>query len=148
MLSLEEISARLEIQDLLYAYADAIDQQRFDDLYQVFSEDAYIGYSVYGGAAAGRDEIIDFLKQALPAFKCYQHLNANMQISVDGEKGTGRIMCFNPQELTLGENKTHLYMLGLWYKDKYIRTADGWRIQERVEEKSWHFNLPEFMNFD
>jgi hypothetical protein len=71
-----------------------------------------------------------------------------MQIKVTGDTGTGRIMCFNPQELKLGEDKSHLFMLGLWYKDKYIRTAQGWRIQQRVEEKSWHFNLPEFMNFD
>jgi hypothetical protein len=57
-------------------------------------------------------------------------------------------MCFNPQELKLGKGKTHLFMLGLWYRDKYIRTPEGWRIQERVEEKSWAFNLPEFMDFE
>jgi SnoaL-like domain len=45
MLSLEEISDRLEIQQLLVAYSTAIDQRRFDDLDHVFMPDAYIDYS-------------------------------------------------------------------------------------------------------
>jgi 3-phenylpropionate/cinnamic acid dioxygenase small subunit len=41
MLSLEEISDRLEIQQFLVAYSTAIDQRRFDDLDGVFTSDAY-----------------------------------------------------------------------------------------------------------
>ena len=151
-LSVQEISDRFEIQDLLFQYADCIDRRQFDGLKEVFTEDAHIDYSVFGGAVGKRDQIIEFLSKAMPAFKAYQHLNANMQISVDGDTGTGRVMCFNPQELNLGEEdgkpKTHLFMLGLWYLDKYQRTEQGWRIVERIEEKSWAFNLPEFMSFD
>jgi hypothetical protein len=53
-LTLQEISDRLEIQDLLFQYADAIDQKRFDDLYDVFSEDAHVDYSVFGGSVGNR----------------------------------------------------------------------------------------------
>ena len=42
MLSLEEISDRLEIQQLLTDYSAAIEKRRFDDLEQVFTDDAYI----------------------------------------------------------------------------------------------------------
>jgi len=35
--------------------------------------------------------------------------------------------------------------LGLWYLDKYVRTAKGWRISERVETKSYDYNMPEWM---
>lgn len=41
MLSLAEISDRLEIQQLLVAYSTAIDLRRFDDLDDVFTPDAY-----------------------------------------------------------------------------------------------------------
>jgi hypothetical protein len=44
MLSLEKISDRLEIQQLLVAYSTAIDQRRFDDLDKVFTQDAYIDF--------------------------------------------------------------------------------------------------------
>jgi hypothetical protein len=42
MLSLQEISDLLEIQQLLVDYSTAIDQRRFDGLDKVFTSDAYI----------------------------------------------------------------------------------------------------------
>ena len=148
-LSLQEISDRFEIQDLLYNYADIIDSQEFDKLQDIFTEDAHIDYSAFGGAAGNLEEIIEFLKSAMIGrFPNTQHLNANLQIKVNGDTGTGRIMCFNPQEMKLGEDQSQTYMLGLWYIDTYVRTNKGWRIKTRSEEKSWWFNLPEFMSFD
>ena len=49
VLSLQEISDRLEIQQLLVDYSTALDQRRFDDLDAVFTPDAYIDYRVTGG---------------------------------------------------------------------------------------------------
>jgi hypothetical protein len=147
MLSHQALSDHIEIQQLNYRYADCIDGRRFDELADVFTPGAHIDYSVYGGAVGQTDAIIAFLKKGLAVFKAYQHFNANLQITLHGDTATGRIMCFNPQELNLGEGKTHFYMLGLWYKDQYIRTNKGWRICERVEEKCWSFNVPDFMGF-
>jgi SnoaL-like domain len=42
MLSLAEISDRLEIRQLMVDYSTAIDSRRFDDLDKVFTPDAYI----------------------------------------------------------------------------------------------------------
>ena len=147
-LSLQEISDRLEIQDMLYEYANIIDKQEFDRLRDIFSEDAHIDYSAFGGAVGNREEIIKFLNEAMvDVFSNTQHLNANIQIKVEGDNATGRVMCFNPMEMNIPDNGTHVFMLGLWYVDKYVRTEKGWRIKERMEEKSWAFNLPEFMEF-
>ena len=49
MLSLEEISDRFEIQQLLIDYSTAIDRRQFDDLDRVFTSDAYIDYRAMGG---------------------------------------------------------------------------------------------------
>ncbi len=141
-LSLQEISDRLEIQDLLADYAHAIDQKEWDALGDIFTEDAFIDYSVMGGAKGSLGEIKSFLAEAMPIFPHTQHLVANMQIRVDGDEGTGRIMCHNPQVMDVGEGKRHVFLLGLWYVDKYRRTSKGWRITERVEEKCWGYNLP------
>ncbi|MBB3046327.1 hypothetical protein FHR99_000563 [Litorivivens lipolytica] len=147
MLSQQEISDRFEIQDLLYHYADIIDRKAADELRDVFTADAHIDYSAFDGSVGDLDTTIDFLKQALPAFPNSQHLNANIQIKVNGDTGEGRVMCFNPMEMDMGEGKTHVFMLGLWYVDKYVRTEQGWRIKERAEVKSWKFNTPDFMTF-
>ncbi len=149
MLSQQEISDRLEIQDLCYRYAELIDGKDFDALAtDVFTDDAHIDYSVFGGSVGGLEETISFLKQALTreAFPSHQHLNANIQVKLDGDEARGRVMCFNPQELSLPEGGSQLFMLGLWYVDRYRRTDAGWRIASRVEEKSWVFNTPDFMS--
>ena len=67
-LSQQEISDRFEIQDLLYEYAHCIDQGNFSGLCDVFTEDAHIDYSVFGGPIGNRAEIIEFLNGAMPLF--------------------------------------------------------------------------------
>jgi len=151
MLSLQEISDRLEIQDLIYRYSHLIDTKSFDALRdEVFTEDAFIDYGVFGGSVGDVEETIAFLHKAFKRFPNSQHLNANIQIVVDGDRATGRVMCLNPQEMELkgkGEEKaeSHIFFCGLWYVDEYRRTEKGWRIARRVEEKSYVFNEPEFM---
>ncbi len=147
MLSQQEISDRLELQDLVHRYAQLIDSRQFDQLRSVFTEDAHIDYSAFGGSVGSLDETLAFLQQALTPelFPNYQHLNANHHFQIAGDTATGRVMCFNPMEIALGEGECQTYMLGLWYRDAYRRTAAGWRISRREEERSWVFNVPEFM---
>ena len=144
-LSLQEISDRMEIQDLLYHYAELIDGKRFDELVNVFTPDSHIDYSAFGGSVGNLEETIAFLKKAMPMFPHTQHSNANVQIKVSGDSGTGRVMCFNPQEMDLPSGGKQVMMFGLWYIDEYARTDAGWRIRRRSEEKSWTFNTPDFM---
>ena len=148
MLSQQELSDRFEIQDLVHYYAHLIDQKSLDDLRQVFTEDAHVDYSAFGGSVGNLEETITFLKAALTheLFPHSQHLNANIQVELDGDRASGRVMCFNPMEMTLPDGGSQTYFLGLWYVDEYRRTADGWRISRRAEEKSWVFNVPDFMN--
>lgn len=152
MLSLQEISDRLEIQDLVWRYSEIIDAKDFDKLRDdVFTSDAFIDYSVFGGSKGNLEDTIAFLHKAMKIFPATQHLNANIQIKLgEGDPAataTGRVMCFNPQELAAkeGEDEGHIFFCGLWYIDEYVRTDAGWRIARRVEEKSYLFNRPEFM---
>ena len=139
-LSLQEISDRFELQDLANKYADIIDKKTFDQLRDIFTQDAYIDYSATGGAAGNLEEIIAFLKDAMTIFLNSQHLNANIQIKVSGDEAIGRVMCFNPMETRHKDGSRNMFMCGIWYVDKYVRTPKGWRIKERVEEKSWMLN--------
>lgn len=149
MLSQQEISDRFELQDLVFRYAQLIDAKEIDTLRsEIFTEDAHIDYSAMGGSVGNVDETLEFLRASLTTdlFPNTQHLNANVQIAVDGDTGTGRVMCFNPMEMSLQDGEKQVFFLGLWYIDEYRRTADGWRISRREEEKSWAFNLPDFMS--
>jgi len=105
MLSLEEISDRLEIQQLLVDYSTAIDQRRFDDLDNVFTPDAYIDYRALGGIDGRYPEVKQWLSQVLPNFPVYTHMLGNFSVR------------------------------GLWYDDEFVRTDEGWRMTRRVESK-------------
>ena len=149
MLSLQEISDRFEIQDLVFHYADLVDSKRLEALRDsVFTADAHIDYSAMGGSIGNVDETLDFLKASLTdqLFPASQHLNANVQVSLDGDKATGRVMCFNPMVMAIPGGEKQTMFLGLWYVDEYRRTEAGWRISRRAEEKSWVFNTPDFMD--
>jgi ketosteroid isomerase-like protein len=140
--SLGELSDKLEIQELAYAYAEAIDQKDFDRLDDIFTPDAQIDYSAMGGANGRYPEVKKFLQDSLPMFNDYYHLVANLLIKLDGDTATGRVMCFNPMGMPVPDKPPQMMFLGLFYIDKYVRTAQGWRISERAEERSWDYNVP------
>lgn len=137
MLSLQEISDRLEIQQLLVDYSTALDQRRFDDLDAVFTPDAYIDYRVTGGIDGRFPAVKKWLAEVLPNFPAYSHMLGNFDIRVDGDTATARTICFNPMVFQAGEGtkQSQVLFVGIWYVDELIRTAGGWRFTRRVEEK-------------
>lgn len=141
MLSIEEISDRIEIAQLLTDYSTAIDQKRFDDLDVVFTADAYIDYRVSGGIDGRFPEVKAWLKEVLPNFPAYFHLVGNVDIRIAGDNATSRAICFNPIVMGGGggQNSTQIdsqvYFVGIWYVDEFVRTPQGWRMNSRVEEK-------------
>ena len=132
-MSLEEISDRLEIQQLLVEYSTAIDQRRFDDLDRVFTPDAYIDYRAMGGIDGHFPEVKAWLAQVLPNFPAYAHMLGNFDVRIDGDTALSRTICFNP--MVLGGDQNQILYCGLWYEDEFIRTPEGWRMSSRVETK-------------
>lgn len=141
MLTVQQISDRLEIEQLLVDYAHAIDLARFDDLDGIFTPDAYIDYRAMGGIDGRFPEIKLWLKSALERFPHRQHLVTNISIKLDGDGASVRSACINPMGLASGGAERVLFF-GLWYVDKVVRTPAGWRISERVEERCYAHNLP------
>ena len=133
MLSLEEISDRLEIQQLLIDYSTAIDKRRFDDLDRVFTPDAYIDYRAMGGIDGRFPEVKAWLAQVLPNFPAYGHMLGNFDVRIDRDTASSRTICFNP--MVLGGDQNQILYCGLWYEDEFIRTPEGWRMSSRVETK-------------
>ncbi|WP_194832876.1 nuclear transport factor 2 family protein [Nocardia sp. XZ_19_369] len=134
MLSLQEISDRLEIEDLMVRYSTVVDSRQWELFDEIFTPEARIDYTALGGAAGGLSEIKQFLATVMPGFAAYQHLMSNPVIKVDGDTATARTMCHNPMMPT-GEQT--LMLCGLWYLDAFVRVDDRWWIRERVVEKGY-----------
>lgn len=136
VLGLQEISDRLEIQQLLVDYSTAIDQRRFDDLDRIFVDTAYIDYRAMGGIDGAYPQVKKWLAEVLPNFPAYYHLVGNFDIRLDGDTATSRTMCFNPMKLPgRGDHGGQVLFCALWYDDEFVRTPDGWRMTRRVETK-------------
>jgi len=136
MMSLQEISDRLEIQELLGKYAHAVDSCDWELYRSVYTEDAIIDYTTFGAPVGTVDEIIDFLAAAMPHMKSTQHAVMNITLKIDGDTASGRTICYNPMVREV-DGKESVSIYGLWYNDTFVRTADGWKFKTRSEEKSY-----------
>lgn len=142
MLSLQEISDRLEIQDLFARYSFAIDERDWDALDAIFTPDARIDYSETGGAAGSFAEIKAWLPKALERFPMFQHMVATTKLDIDGDTARSRTILFNPMTYRAENGEDQVFFIGLWYRDKLVRTPAGWRISERYEEMAYSHNVP------
>jgi len=143
MLSLQEISDRLEIQDLLARYSYAIDERNWDGLDAVFTPDAVIDYTETGGARGSVAQIKAWLPVALERFPKFQHMVATTKLELQGDKARSRTCLFNPMVYRAEDGAESVFFIGLWYRDTLVRTPDGWRIAERYEEMGYAHNVPE-----
>ena len=90
MLSLQEMSDRLEIQDLLTSYCEAIDARDWGALDDIFTEDTIIDYTAAGGAKGNLPETKAYLERALKQFSGMQHMLGLPVIKITGDKATSR----------------------------------------------------------
>ncbi len=142
MLSLQEISDRLEIQDLFARYSFAIDDRDYDALDAVFTPDAVIDYSETGGAKGSVTEIKRWLPVAMKKFPMFQHMVATTQLKLDGDRASSRTILFNPMVYAGADGAPRPFFIGLWYRDELVRTPSGWRISSRYEEMSYAYDAP------
>ncbi|HMC41705.1 MAG TPA: nuclear transport factor 2 family protein [Acidimicrobiales bacterium] len=140
--SAEELADRLAIDDLLTRYAMAVDDGDWDALDTVFTPDATIDYTSAGGIRGSYPEVKAWLEKALAPFPVRQHLIGNKRVAIDGDRATVRAYFFNPMRLTLADGTSRSAPGGGYYNHRLIRTPEGWRSQELVEDEVWRDGLP------
>jgi hypothetical protein len=121
----------MEIQQLLTAYAGAVDAGRFDDLDELFTDDAIIDLSATGGRYGPYREVISWLSDTLSRMGAYMHVVSNIDVRLHGDGATARTACLNP--LALDAESKSIYLICFWYDDEFARTADGWRFRSRSQ---------------
>ena len=100
-----------------------------------------LNYTEAGGAKGTLEEIKLYLDKALKPFSGMQHMLGLPMIKITGDEASARTILFNPMVIEK-EGNPNVFFVGLWYRDKLVRTSKGWRIQSRHEELSYFHNLP------
>lgn len=149
--TLQQLSDRLEIDDLIERYTQAIDQKDWDLLDTVFTPDAVLDYSTSGGPPAGPyPEIKAWLQRALAIFPMTQHMIGKTNVRLDGDTAQCRSIFFNPMGMptdaggrftpdVAGRAGIHTFIVGGFYNDTCVRTPAGWRIAERVHSAQFAY---------
>ena len=137
MLDLQTISDRIEIDDLITRYTRSVDTLDWDRFITVFTDDATIDYTASGGERGTRDEIRDWLAQTLPMFSNMQHYVAQKEVTLNGDTAEVRVYLMNPMQIAQPDGSTWQMDVGGYYLHKLVRTADGWRSRELIEELAW-----------
>jgi 3-phenylpropionate/cinnamic acid dioxygenase small subunit len=125
--------ARAEIEDLNARFAWALDLHDFDALAEVFVEDAH--YASLGREFHGRDELIASFRARAGARTTRHGLGTLLLAGQpDGAvTGLGSWHTFAAHAETSPEEPAPvgLYMVADFH-DRYVETAAGWRIAERI----------------
>ncbi len=128
---------RQEILDLMYRYGMAVDR-RDEALYRsVFTPDARIDYTDSGGIVDDLDTVTAWLLEALAPFAGLQHNMTNHFLDLDGDAARACTYFVAHHTVALDADHESLLTVGGFYQDRLVRTADGWRIAERVELGVW-----------
>jgi hypothetical protein len=135
-MTLAQIADRIEIDDLLTRYATALDDKDWEQWAACFTADAHIDYTAAGGIKGTLAEVKAWLSQVMAGFPMTQHLVTNKAVQIDGDRATCRSALLNPMGVPDGDGMM-LWIEGGYYHDRLVRTADGWRIAERIERPTF-----------
>ncbi len=143
----EEISDYIEIEQLMVRYVDAIDSKDWDLLDTVFTSDAFLDYESSGGPDGKGDyrTIRKWLQENLAIFPMTQHMIGKTSIDYHGDSANCRTIFYNPMGVPVNSDgvydtdgeKLHIFVVGGWYNDLCVRTENGWRIKEKIEEQAY-----------
>jgi ketosteroid isomerase-like protein len=125
------------IDDLLSAYAAAVDTKDWDQLRSLFAPDAVLDYTGSQGPRGSFDEALPFLQQGLGLFSVTQHFLTNRRITVDGDVAHSTAYLYNPMGRDDGQGGVQLLLVGGRYTSSYRRTTDGWRFAEHAVRVLW-----------
>ena len=128
---ISDLLDRMDIADLLTRYGVAIDSRQWDLLDTVFTPDATVDYSSSGAPKCTFAEIKEWFKAFLGRFPMNQHMTLNSHVVLNGDEATGRTYFFNPNSFPDETGTPRMIFVGGFYNDRFVRTADGWRIAER-----------------
>lgn len=135
---------RLAVDDLVTAYAVAVDDGDWAAYRHLFTADGRADYRSAGGIEGDTARVAAWLAESLAPFGMRQHLIVNRQVRfgvLENDTGdTARVradylnpMCFAGP----GGSAAPDLVCGGRYAFALLRTPDGWRLREVVVQEKW-----------
>jgi 3-phenylpropionate/cinnamic acid dioxygenase small subunit len=137
-LDIQQISDRIEIDELLARYARALDYRNFDELEGIFTPDATFDAGGLG-SPTGPAAIRAMIEGTIGHLDATQHLvgKSVMEFSADGDEAEVRTYLISQHIRESAPGPVKHYFLGGEYFDRVVRTPEGWRIAYRRLDRLW-----------
>lgn len=133
----QAFSDHMEIQTLLARYCHVVDTGDWNGFADLFTDDAVLDFTAYGGPLAGPAEIAGFIQTSTAALAAMQHSISTLVLELNGDSATARCNAL----VTMVPPGAPPIFCGLWYRDALRRTAAGWRLSARTQEAGWQHQL-------
>lgn len=130
--ALRAIQDRREIEELMYRYAEMVDQRDWKEMDRIFALEATIDYTSTGGVAGPFRETLAWLDRALESWPVNLHIVTNLMIEIEGDTARTRCYFHAPMGRNGSDGEQLIITNAGRYEDRLARTSDGWRIVERV----------------
>ncbi|MCP4222600.1 MAG: nuclear transport factor 2 family protein [Actinomycetia bacterium] len=139
--SLEQLSDRQDIIDVLFAYCRAIDDNRPDDVITMFTDDCEYDYGGDHGLFSTKDHAYMFFRAGTDKiYKRSAHYVSNIEVSFSGPDRADSIAYVNAWH-EFNDDISNAWFFGR-YVDHFVRTGDGWRIAGRRVDTMGHEAWP------
>ena len=135
--ALRTIQDRAEIEELMYRYAEMVDQRDWKQMDRIFAIEATIDYTSTGGVVGPFRETLAWLDRALESWPVNLHIVTNLVIELEGDRARTRCYFHAPMGRNVPDGEQLIITNAGRYEDVLARTADGWRIVERTESLAW-----------
>ncbi len=132
----------IELNQLAYRYAKAVDSCDVALLQQVFAPDGRLR-SYHPGAEqpfadlVGHDQLAMVPNAMRGMYAATAHMMTNHLVSVDGEKATGEVLCI-ARHLTQDDTGAVSRNVIIRYVDSYVRSDGNWLIADRQIRFLWN----------
>jgi hypothetical protein len=132
------VADRFALDDLLTAYAVAIDTDQVTELTRLSTQDAVFDYQSSGGPRGSVQEAQQWLEKSLAQVPVRAHLIVNRRFEIHGETACAEAHFFNPMSVRIPGQKGDMWNPGGgYYSVNFQRTDKGWRISELVMLQTW-----------
>lgn len=144
---------RLAVDEVVTAYAVAVDDGDWEAYRKLFAPDGRADYRSAGGIEGSAEQVAGWLAESMRLFPMRQHLIVNRRIRFGAldqhTDDTARVQAdyVNPMRFATdddgaGTSSAPDFVCGGRYAFGLLRTDDGWRLTEVVVEEKWR-RLPE-----
>jgi hypothetical protein len=140
-------TAHREITGLMARFARGIDLRDWELYRSVFTDDIEIDYSSYRPGNAGPFKADDWVQRGrmlFPGLTASQHFLSNLDITVDGDRGT--VISYVRAEHVLPNTAGDaMFTIGGYYTDSVVRVDGQWKICRKQLTVLWNSGNPQVL---